>query len=157
MDDDSNEIALFISVGNCNPNLFFLMNNLSNHYIPGTCNIGIDEITKRKAELAIGIIVTFSFTSLSFWFQYPLIMWLLLFVFSGYTILMYFQVSNRFCVLFGWLKRYNFGTLGNQQKINDPGQVARDRKKVLVIGLQTLVISVVYTGLIYSLSLWIHF
>ncbi len=133
------------------------MNNLSDQYIPGTCNIGYDELVKRKMELAVGIIVTFSVTSLSFWFYYPLFMWLLLFVFSCYTFLMYLQVSNRFCILFGWLKRYNFGKLGNLQKINDPGKIARDRKKVLIIALQTLVVSIIYTGLIFLFTTRFHF
>lgn len=133
------------------------MKNEPDGYIPGFCNIGKDEVAKRKKELNVAVIITLALTVLSFHFYHSLFVLLLLFFSSAFTLLMYLQVRSRFCVLFGWIKKINFGKLGNLQKINDPGQIARDRKKVLVMLMQTLAGGVLYAGLIYLASGSFHF
>jgi len=126
--------------------------NSNDHYEPGTCNIGDDELSKRKKELIVGLIATFIFTVL--FFNYPDSLFLLVFLFisTAFTVLMYLQIKNRFCVAFGWFKKYNFGKLGEARKITDPGYVSKDRKKVLIIGLQILVMALLYTALICWLA-----
>lgn len=122
------------------------------YYQPGICNIGADEILKRKKEFAASFILTLLLSVLNYFIDDSFGLWILLFISSCVTAVMYLQVVYRFCVAFGFFKRYNFGVLGSSKKISDPAQGLRDRKKVLMMGLQALVIGMAYTCLVYLLT-----
>ena len=133
------------------------MKENTGYYQPGICNIGAYEISKRRKEFLVSVILDLLLTGLifnhhdSWWF------WLLLFAVSSFTTLMYLQIRNRFCVKFGWFKQYNFKALGRKELVNDSDHIARDRKKALVIGWQTVMIGLIYTGLVYLLAQRFHF
>ena len=133
------------------------MKENTGYYQPGICNIGADEISKRRKEFLVSVILDLLLTGLCFYFYDSFWILVLLFVVTAYTALMYLQIINRFCVLFGWFKKYNFGKLGDGHKINDPGQIARDRKKVVIIFFKMLLISGIYWSLIFLVSGKFHF
>ncbi len=133
------------------------MNHLRDHYIPGACNIGKDEIAKRKVELVASGVIVALLTIWCFFLPDSRLLWFLLFTSSSFMVLMHFQIRNKFCVAFGFFGRYNFGKRGKTEKTNDPEHIARDRKKVLVIALQTIMLSSAYTLLIYVIARSVRF
>ena len=129
------------------------MSKKPEHYQPGICNIGTDEISKRRKEFVVSLIPVLLLSGLNYFMHDSASLWILLFVASSVAGVMYLQVAYRFCIAFGIFKRYNFGPLGPSEKISDPSEVLRDRKKVLMMCLQALAMGSAYTCLVYLLSL----
>jgi hypothetical protein len=132
------------------------MNPSPDQYVPGTCNIGKDELDKRKRLLLVSVCITLVFTAVVF-FRMSTFLFLLLCVSSYISILIYLEILYRFCVVFGITGNYHFSNSDSLQKTNDPVLRARDRKKTFIIGLQSLVIACIYSGLIYLLTRSFHF
>ena len=126
---------------------------MSDQYIPGTCNIGKDEITRRKRVAAIGGVATI-LGAISIINKYPNPgprIWLFLpaLVFS----IGWIQSKKKFCLAYGFMGVFNFGKSGQMQKALSQDDQAADRTTAFSILGQAIVLAFAITGLIYFLPL----
>ncbi|MGA7162048.1 MAG: hypothetical protein WBZ48_13685 [Bacteroidota bacterium] len=98
-------------------------------YVPGVCNIGPDEIARRRnlgwVALAITLVLMFTlaWTGVNSWWR--------LFVFfpamtsaSGFL-----QVHFHFCSGFARVGVFNFGSIGETNKVTDEISRAKDKRR----------------------------
>ncbi len=86
-------------------------------YNPGVCNIGREEIQRRKATGWVGLLLTAMAVTLLLWSKAP--HWMRLFVFipavMGAT--GFIQAYNKFCVSFGFGHMFNLGEVGKTDTV----------------------------------------
>jgi ferric-dicitrate binding protein FerR (iron transport regulator) len=109
-------------------------------YEPGVCNIGPEEIARRRRAGHIGLIVSVGLFAVLLVVAAPHWTRLLLVVTAAGSASGYLQAWFHFCAGFGSAGVYNFGPLGTVQRIVDPQARSRDRRKSLQIGLASLAI-----------------
>jgi len=97
-------------------------------YTPGVCNIGPEEIKKRYMAGLKGLIVTVILWALLVYFNVPRLWRLTVFFPATLAATGFIQGRMRFCPHFGMAGLFNFGPLGNEQKVTDPVLRAIDRK-----------------------------
>jgi len=124
---------------------------LSQEYIAGSCNIGKGEIRRRQLVAIVGAIM--SITSLigltgthaARGARFSL--FLPLFVFAiGFV-----QSRKKFCLAYGFLGTFNFGGLGQISRVADPISKKADRKTALLILLQSALLALGLTLIVYVL------
>ena len=126
---------------------------MSDHYIPGTCNIGKSEIRRRQFVALLGAIGTI-FGAVSMGHKYTSHsprLWLFIpaLVFS----IGWIQSRKKFCLAYGFLGVFNFGKAGAAQKVRSKEERSADRATALSILTQGIVLAFAITGLIYFLPL----
>jgi hypothetical protein len=112
--------------------------NTKGEYIPGTCNIGPDEIKRRgksavfSALLAIAIIILLLMIHVAH-------IWRLALFFPATSVGIGFQQwYNKFCVGFGLKGLFNFGEIGKTYSVEQKEYMEKDRKKarkMITIGI----------------------
>ena len=122
-------------------------------YIPGTCNLGAGEITRRRMVAAIGFVLSLAvFTGLITTSASPetrLGIFLPLLVMSiGWV-----QSRKKFCLAYGFAGTFNFGKMGEISRVADPADRAADRRTALVIFGQSTLYAVALTLLVVLLPL----
>lgn len=122
-------------------------------YIPGTCNIGGGEVTRRRMVALLGLILTVSSTatliSTNATQQSRLGIFLPALVMSvGWV-----QSRKRFCLAYGFAGTFNFGTLGKLSKVSDQAARAADRKTAIKIFAQSALYAAVITAIVVALPL----
>ena len=122
-------------------------------YIPGTCNIGGDELRSRRIVAAVGLILSLSalatFISTSVSQSARLGIFIPLLVMSvGWV-----QSRKKFCLAYGFAGTFNFGKLGNVSRVSDPIARAADRRTALMIFAQSTLYAAVLTALVVALPL----
>jgi 6,7-dimethyl-8-ribityllumazine synthase len=105
-------------------------------YLAGACNIGRDEIARRRrsavlltavtALVAVGLVAT-GLPHVARWAIAP---------FAAGAAISWLQVVRRFCVAFGALGVRNFGRLGEQVRVEEDEARAADRTRALTMILQ---------------------
>ena len=131
--DQEVEVATMSSPQDLSP-----LNVLS--YEPGACNIGPEEIARRRRAGHAGLIVSVGLFALVLVVAAPHWMRLVLVVTAAASASGYLQAWLHFCAGFGSAGVYNLGPLGTVQRIVDPQARSRDRRKSLQIGLASLAI-----------------
>ena len=120
-------------------------------YMPGSCNIGKNEIRQRQVVALIGAILTLVAGAglLSnedpnpprFFIFFPALIFAIGFV----------QSRKKFCLAYGFAGTFNFGKLGKASRVASAADRKADRKTAINIFLQSaglaLGITVVYTTL----------
>lgn len=128
------------------------MSSAASGYVPGACNIGSREIMRRRA---VGIAA------------------LVFAVISGYTLLMaddlaksarwgiffpllvsaigFIQARSKFCLAYGLAGTFNFGKIGDMERVFDADSKKSDRKKALSILMQSAIIAFVLTAVFVAL------
>jgi hypothetical protein len=108
---------------------------MTDQYVPGTCNIGQEEIALRRRAGHIGLAVTAALaTALVRSDLHPA--WRLTMALpaagaaSGYL-----QARQRFCANFGFRGVYNFDALGHEQQVADDQAPAADRRRSLQLSV----------------------
>lgn len=98
-------------------------------YTPGVCNIGPEEIARRRNVGWIGFLVAAVLFALLYWTRVDA--WWRLFIFfpallsaSGFL-----QAYFHFCAGFAKRGVFNFGPLGKTQTITDEASKAKDRSR----------------------------
>jgi len=99
------------------------------------CNIGLDEIARRRRSAIVFTTVTALVASLLVALDAPTLGRLLLFPFAAGAAINWLQVVHRFCVAFGALGIENFGPIGSEVKV-DTAQRATDRRRVTQLLLE---------------------
>jgi len=109
-------------------------------YDPGVCNIGPEEIARRRRAGHMGLIVSVAVFAFLLAIAAPHWLRLVLVVTAGVSASGYLQAWLHFCAGFGSSGVYNFGPLGTVQQVIDPAARARDRARSIEIGLASLAI-----------------
>ena len=122
-------------------------------YIPGTCNIGGDELRSRRIVAAIGFVlslsalITFIATDVSQSARLGIFIPLLV-MSIGWV-----QSRKKFCLAYGFTGTFNFGKLGQISRVADPIARAADRRTALMIFAQSTLYAAVLTALVVALPL----
>ncbi len=120
-------------------------------YQPGACNIGEKELKVRQKFLLFFFSLTVALT-IATHLTHSLLALLFLFLFTYSTIVLFVEVTTRFCVLFGFFGIYNFKALGNLDTIHDCRCKKRDRVKSFLILTGALILSVPYIWFVYKIA-----
>ena len=122
-------------------------------YIPGTCNIGGDELRSRRIVAAVGLVLSLSaliiFIATDVSQSARLGIFIPLLVMSiGWV-----QSRKKFCLAYGFAGTFNFGKLGHLSRVSDPIARAADRRTALMILAQSTLYAAVLTALVVALPL----
>jgi hypothetical protein len=120
-------------------------------YRPGVCNIGPEEIAMRRRSGHVAAAATVSLLSILVATNAP--RWTRLFVglpaagaASGYL-----QARAHFCAGFGSRGVYNFGPVGEVQKVTDADDLAADKRTSRRIALQSGAVGLVAAAAAFGL------
>lgn len=111
-----------------------------NHYVPGVCNIGPEEIKKRKQAGWMGCIVTAFLWAIFIWLDTPAVWRLTLFFPALMSATGFLQAYMHFCVYFGFANLFNFGEVGKTDTVAQAEYRAKDRRKAWqILSYSTLI------------------
>jgi hypothetical protein len=126
---------------------------LSQEYVAGSCNIGKGEIRRRQvvalagavisATSLVGLISTDAARSARLTLFFPLMVFAIGFI----------QSRKKFCLAYGFLGTFNFGSLGQISRVSDPIAKKADRKTALTILAQSVLLALGLTLTIFVLPL----
>ena len=111
-------------------------------YQPGVCNIGPEEIARRRRAGHIGLLATLTLFAILVVADAPPILRLLLALPAITAASGYLQAWFRFCAGFGARGIFNFGPVGPVEPVAHADARARDRVRAWQIGLASLVLGV---------------
>ena len=122
-------------------------------YIPGTCNLGAGEISRRRMVAAIGFVLSLSsFTALvttSASRETRFGIFIPLFVMTiGWV-----QSRKKFCLAYGLTGTFNFGKMGQISRVANPVDRAADRRTALAIFGKSALYAAALTLLVVALPL----
>ncbi|MFM8204788.1 MAG: hypothetical protein ACKN8W_00315 [Actinomycetales bacterium] len=114
---------------------------MSYSYIPGTCNLGKEEIRRRQFVALIGLVFSIiSLVGLISTDAQPLArvsLFLPLMVFA----IGYIQSRKKFCLAYGLMGTFNLGKLGDMAKVQSPEDRKADRKTAMTIFGQAVLLA----------------
>jgi hypothetical protein len=108
------------------------------------CNIGPDEIARRRRSAIVGAVATALVAAAMIAFHVPAPARFLLWPIAAGSAVAALQVVHRFCVAFGALGLENFGRLGQERHV-DPAIRAADRRRAFQLILEGALIGLVVT------------
>ena len=120
-------------------------------YTPGVCNIGPEEIARRRMVGWVGTVCTIVVAAvllvlpISFWWR------LVVFVPAFVAAAGFIQAQFHFCVGFAKTGVYNFDTLGKTETIIDPTAKSKDSNRATELYLYTIIIALFVTAIILFL------
>ena len=112
-------------------------------YRPGVCNIGPEEIARRRRSGHIALVATVVLLAVLVAIGAPPLVRLLLILPAGAAASGYLQARLKFCAGFGSRGVFNFGPVGPMHEVLDADAKAQDRARAKQIGLASLAIGVV--------------
>jgi len=122
-------------------------------YVAGSCNIGKGEIRRRQFVALIGLILivvtTFGLLTGDAAKSARFSVFIPALVFS----VGFIQSRRKFCLAFGLMGTFNFGSLGKLSKVASAQDRLEDRKTAISILLQALSLALTITLIIYLLPL----
>ena len=113
-------------------------------YAPGACNIGPDEIARRRQAAAAGFVVSLSLATVLLLVGTAIgdpVRLLVGLPLTGAAI-GWIQARRRFCMAYGLAGTFNLGKIGEMSRVTDQAALAADRRTALVIAAQGLAIGV---------------
>ena len=126
---------------------------MSNQYIPGTCNLGKDEIRSRQIVALFGLFLTISSVigilaadqgrSVRFSIFIPAMIFSVGFV----------QSRSKFCLAYGFAGTFNFERLGKISRVSSVEDRRADRKTAITILLKAAALAAVITVVFFVLPL----
>ncbi|HEY4715729.1 MAG TPA: hypothetical protein VII00_01335 [bacterium] len=122
-----------------------------NQYIPGVCNIGPEEIQKRKLVGWVGLIATFGLWTFFIWNNTPA-PWRLTLFFPGIiSAVGFLQAYRHFCAYFGFAALFNFGKAGETGNVDSEEFRIRDRREAWKILIYSTIIGLAVAFLGFAL------
>ena len=112
----------------------------SDAYRPGVCNIGPEEIARRRRAEHLGVLAMLITLAVLIAFGAPPLARLLLALPAAGAATGYLQAWLKFCAGFGSAGVFNFGPLGGTLKVEDAEARRRDRVRSMQIFLGALAI-----------------
>jgi hypothetical protein len=103
-------------------------------YMPGACNIGPAEIARRRWVGHAGLVATVALGAVLLALDAAPAWRLLLALPASLAAAGYLQAWLRFCADFGWRGVYNFGALGQQERVAAEEARAQDRRRAVLVG-----------------------
>ena len=122
-----------------------------NQYIPGVCNIGRNEITKRQSAGWIGLIFTVGLFGLFAYLGAPRFWRLLIFIPATAAAIGFLQARMHFCAYFGMRGVFNFEDVGKTDTVEQAEFRAKDRRKAWQIIIYSVIVGIIITTLAYYL------
>jgi hypothetical protein len=122
-------------------------------YIPGTCNIGGDELRSRRIVAAVGLILSLSAFAVFIATDVSQSARLGIFIPLLVMSIGWVQSRKKFCLAYGFAGTFNFGKLGHLSRVSDPIARAADRRTALMIIAQSTLYAAVLTALVVALPL----
>jgi hypothetical protein len=114
------------------------------------CNIGSDEIARRRrSAIAVSVVTALAAAGLVA-LDLPAVARLLLWPLATAAAITWLQVIHRFCVAFGALGLENLGRLGEQHAVDPPIRAA-DRRRALQLILEGALIGLVVTLVVVAI------
>jgi hypothetical protein len=116
-------------------------------YRPGACNIGPEEIARRRrggltgVGIAVAVAIGLVAIGAPAWTR------ILVFPFLAGGLISLEQVRRRFCVGFAMAGLRNFGPLGEPDKVVDTAERAADRRAALIMTAYMSALAAVTTAL----------
>lgn len=113
-------------------------------YVPGVCNIGPAEISKRKQAGWIGLVATLALWALFIWLDAPAVWRLAVGIPAAMSAMGFLQAYSRFCAYFGFASLFNFGDVGRTDTVAQAEFRAKDRSKAWrIVGYSLLIGAIV--------------
>ena len=112
-------------------------------YRPGVCNIGPEEIARRRRAGHVGVVATLVLLAVLVVVDAPPLLRLLVALPAAGAAAGYLQAWLRFCAGFGSRGVFNFGPLGRTDAVADDANRRLDRRRSREIGLASLAIGLV--------------
>jgi hypothetical protein len=122
-------------------------------YIPGTCNIGGDELRSRRIVAAIGFVLSLSALSALITTNASQSARIGIFIPLLVMSVGWVQSRKKFCLAYGFAGTFNFGKLGHLSRVADPIARAADRRQAIMIFAQSALYAAVLTALVVALPL----
>jgi len=121
-------------------------------YVAGACNIGPEEITRRKRAAVAGLVATLLLAFVLIVLGAPNGLGPRLLVALPLTgaAIGWIQAQRRFCIAYGLAGTFNLGKIGEMSRVTNRAGLAADRRTALVIGVQGLAVGLV-GALLFSL------
>jgi hypothetical protein len=111
-------------------------------YEPGVCNIGPEEIARRRRAGHVGLFATIGLLAAFLLLDTHPLARLAVIVPATISASGYLQAHLKFCAGYGHLGVFNLGPLGDTTTVTDTDAVARDRRRARQISLGSLAIGV---------------
>jgi hypothetical protein len=115
---------------------------MSDQYVPGSCNIGPDEIALRRRVGHAGLAVTAALGAALLRSDLHPAWRLTLAVPAAGAASGYLQARQRFCANFGWRGVYNFDRLGQERPVTGDHTQTEDRRRAWQIAAASAAIGV---------------
>ena len=122
-------------------------------YIPGTCNIGGGEVTRRRMVALLGLILTLSSTATLISNEASRQSRLSIFLPALVMSVGWVQSRKRFCFAYGLAGTFNFGALGKISRVSDQQARSADRIMAFKIIAQSAAYALIVTLLVIALPL----
>jgi hypothetical protein len=106
---------------------------MTDQYIPGTCNIGPEEIALRRRAGHVGLAVTAALATALVRSRLHPAWRLALALPAAGAASGYLQARQRFCANYGFRGLHNFGSRGHEQPVPLAGAQEEDRRRSLQI------------------------
>lgn len=116
-------------------------------YRPGACNIGPEEIARRRRSAVVVTAATLAVAVALVVIDASPVARFLVFPFAAATAINWLQVVRRFCVAFGAIGIRNFGTLGSVRSVEDEAARSADRRAALRLAVEGAAYGLVATAL----------
>ncbi|HEY8799999.1 MAG TPA: hypothetical protein VIM20_05320 [Candidatus Limnocylindrales bacterium] len=111
-------------------------------YRPGVCNIGPEEIARRRRAGHVGILASLILLVILLAIGAPSLARLVVAIPAAGAASGYLQAWLKFCAGFGSRGVFNFGPLGQTEEVVDVDARRRDRARARQIGLASLAIGI---------------
>jgi hypothetical protein len=123
----------------------------SDKYVPGCCNIGEKEIKVRQKFLLAFLLFTALLTAAAHLFHATWMIYVLYFCTLS-TIVLFVEVTTRFCVLFGVFSLHNFNELGHLENVEDGRCKKKDRIKAIYIVAGAALLALPYAWFVFKVA-----
>ncbi|CAN2243759.1 MAG: hypothetical protein ACR2IU_02340 [Candidatus Nanopelagicaceae bacterium] len=120
-------------------------------YVAGSCNIGKGEIRRRQFVALIGFVLIITTTVGLINVSAERSARLGVFVPAMIFAVGFIQSRRKFCLAFGLMGTFNFGSLGKLSRVASPQDRAADRKTAISILVQALSLALTITLIVYLL------
>ncbi len=124
---------------------------MENKYIPGVCNMGREEIKRRKTGGWTGLILTLVAIFLLWWLDVSKWWRLVVFLPSVMGATGFIQAYTQFCVYFGFGHLFNFGDVGKTDSIEQKEFRTKDRARAWQLLSYALGAGLIITVTVYFL------
>ena len=127
-------------------------------YKSGVCNIDAEEVEKRRYGSYVMFLIVAAFIGIIFYYPQSgtgFYTYTSLFGVSTAAFIMYLQSRNSFCT--GLALRGKENTSDNVEKVGKSEEVWKDRKKALLMFVESIMLSAGLTGLVYMTVNYVGF